>query len=158
MTPPTTASPQANTTELQRQSERTRRLHWLRLSMAFFALLDVAAHIFASPGVTPIISYWLDIETASYSLIAVIYLLGLRQFYVPPILFTAYNMAMFFLTGFVALPFGINKAPLVGHIQILQYSFGRGFSLLAWLYLLLVGIWMLRGDPGSKLDALLKEQ
>lgn len=126
--------------------------------MAFFALLDVAAHIFASPGATPIISYWLDIETASYSLIAVIYLLGLRQFYVPPILFTAYNMTMFFLTGFVALPFGINKAPLVGHIQILQYSFGRGFSLLAWLYLLLVGIWMLRGDPGSKLDALLKEQ
>lgn len=135
-----------------------RHLHILRLSLAFFALLDVAAHIFASPGATPLVSYWIDIETAFYSLIAVIYLLGLRQFYGPPIIFTAYNLLMFFLSGITALPFGINKAPLAGHLAFAQYSFGRGFSLLAWLYLLVMGLWMLKNDPGSKLNDLLKER
>ena len=144
-------------TVLEPQTETGRRLHGVRLSLAFFALLDTAAHLFASPGATPVVSYWIDIETASYSLIAVIYLLGLRQFYGPPVLFTAYNLTMFFLSGLVTLPFGINPAPLVGHVQFLQYSFGRGFSLLAWLYLLVVGLWMLKADPGSRVNALLKD-
>jgi hypothetical protein len=134
-----------------------RRLYWARLSMTFFALLDTAAHLFASPGGTPIISYWIDVETASYSLIAVIYLLGLRRFYGPPVLFTAYNITMFFLSGLVVLPFGINAVPLVGHVQLLHYSFGRGFSLVAWLYLLVGGLWMLKADSGSQLNALLGE-
>jgi hypothetical protein len=126
-----------------------------RLSMVFFALVDVAAHLFASPGATPIVSYWIDIETATYGLIAVVYLLGLRRYYIWPVLFTAYNMTMYFLSGFVALPFGINKTPLVGHLQFLHYSFGRGFSLAAWLYLLVVGIMLLKKDPGSKLNDLI---
>ncbi|PSR24037.1 MAG: hypothetical protein C7B47_15435 [Sulfobacillus thermosulfidooxidans] len=137
-------------------SKHLRIIHTLRLSLVFFALLDVAAHLFASPGSTPIVSYWIDIETASYGLIAVIYLLGLRSYYGPPIIFTAYNMTMFFISGITALPFGINKAPLVGHIQFLQYSFGRGFSLAAWLYLLIVGSIMLKLDKGSRLNDLLK--
>jgi hypothetical protein len=64
-------------------------------------------------------------------------------------------MTMYFLSGFISLPFGINPKPLTGHIQFLQYSFGRGFSLIAWLYLLVMGMWMLRHDPGSKLNQLL---
>lgn len=137
---------------------RTRLVHRLRLLLAVFAVIDVAAHIFATPGATPIVSYWIDIETASYSLIAVIYLLGLRMYYVPPILFTAYNMFMFFLSGVVALPFGISQAPLTGHVQFLQYSFGRGMSLIAWLCLLVLGLIMLKLDHGSPLDRLLREQ
>ncbi|OLZ09016.1 hypothetical protein [Sulfobacillus thermosulfidooxidans] len=137
-------------------SKHLRTIHTLRLSLVFFALLDVAAHLFATPGSTPIVSYWIDIETASYGLIAVIYLLGLRSYYGPPIIFTAYNMTMFFISGITALPFGINKAPLVGHIQFLQYSFGRGFSMAAWLYLLIVGSIMLKLDKGSRLNDLLK--
>ena len=132
-----------------------RTLEYLRLSMVVFALADVAAHLFASPGATPIVSYWIDIETATYGLIAVIYLLGLRRYYLPPILFTAYNLVMYFVSGLVALPFGISKAPLVGHLQFAQYSFGRGFSLLPWLYLLIVGIVLLKKDSGSKLNELL---
>lgn len=127
-----------------------------RVALAFFALIDVAAHLFASPGGTPIISYWLDIETAAYGLIAVIYLLGLATYYGPPILFTAYNMLMYGLSGVMSLPFGINPHPLVGHIEILQYSFGRAFSVAAWLVLLVAGIWMWRHDPGSELDRLLR--
>ncbi|MCL5012995.1 MAG: hypothetical protein M1493_03290 [Firmicutes bacterium] len=138
-------------------TERIRRIQRLRLSLVFFALLDVAAHLFASPGATPIVSYWIDIETATYGLIAIVYLLGLRRFYGPPILFTAYNLFMYFLSGLTALPFGISKAPLAGHIQFLAYSFGRGFSLVPWLYLLIVGIIMLKADKGSQLNDLLKK-
>lgn len=137
---------------------RLQLVHRLRLLLVMFALIDVAAHLFATPGATPIVSYWIDIETAAYSLIAVIYLLGLRTYYVPPILFTAYNMFMFFLSGVVALPFGINKTPLVGHVQFLQYSFGRGMSLIAWLCLFVLGLIMLKLDCGSPLDRLLHEQ
>ena len=86
----------------------------------------------------------------------VVYLLGLRRYYWTPILFTAYNLVMYFVSGLVALPFGISKAPLVGHLQFAQYSFGRGFSLLPWLYLLIMGIVMMKKDPGSKINDLLR--
>ncbi|MCY0878416.1 MAG: hypothetical protein OWU84_05720 [Firmicutes bacterium] len=132
-------------------------LSLLRLSMTFFALVDVAAHLFASPGSTPIVTYWIDVETATYGLIGVVYLLGLRRYYLLPVLFTCYNMFMYFLTGFVSLPFGIDPKPLVGHLQFASYSFGRGMSLIAWLYLLVVGLIMLKKDPGSKLNRLLDE-
>ncbi len=138
-------------------ARRLTQVQGLRLSLVLFALLDVAAHLFASPGATPIVSYWIDIETATYGLIAVIYLLGLRRYYVPPIIFTAYNLIMYFLSGITALPFGINQTPLAGHLQFLQYSFGRGLSLAAWLYLLIVGLIILRVDRGSRLNELLKD-
>ncbi len=138
-------------------ARRLSQVQGLRLSLVLFALLDVAAHLFSSPGATPIVSYWIDIETATYGLIAVIYLLGLRRYYVPPIIFTAYNLIMYFLSGITALPFGINQAPLAGHLQFLQYSFGRGLSLAAWLYLLIVGLIILRVDRGSRLNELLKD-
>ncbi len=131
------------------------RRNLLRLSMVFFALIDVAAHLYASPGSTPIVSYWIDVETATYGLIAVVYLLGLRRYYLLPILFTAYNMTMYFLSGLVALPFGIAPSPLVGHIQFGLYSFGRGMSLAGWIYLLVIGMVLLKKDPGSKLNQLL---
>ncbi len=130
-------------------------LSLLRLSMVFFALIDVAAHLYASPGSSPIVSYWIDVETATYGLIAVVYLLGLRRYYWVPILFTAYNMTMYFLSGLVVLPFGIDPKPLVGHVQFGLYSFGRGMSMAGWVYLLVVGIVMLKKDPGSKLNQLL---
>ncbi|HBQ95081.1 MAG: hypothetical protein M1294_16745 [Firmicutes bacterium] len=142
--------------EEPRSTDSLVKIQRLRLSLAFFALLDVAAHLFAGPSSSKIISYWIDIETASYGLIAVIYLLGLRQFYSPPLWFTAYNMFMYFLSGFISLPFGINPHPLTGHIEFAHYSFGRGFSLIAWVYLLLVGWWMLKHDRGSKLNELLR--
>ncbi len=157
MDQPISFSSSSTTGTLQNDARHLRHVQSLRLSLVFFALVDVAAHIFASPGATPIVSYWIDIETASYGLISVIYLLGLRTYYGPPIVFTAYNMIMFFVSGFTALPFGINNAPLTGHIQFLQYSFGRGFSLGAWLYLLIVGLIMLRVDRGSRLNDLLKQ-
>lgn len=145
----------SQTPDIQILNPDHRSLDLLRLSMVFFALVDVAAHLYASPGSTPIVSYWIDVETATYGLIAVVYLLGLRRYYLLPILFTLYNMSMYFLSGVTSLPFGIAPKPLVGHIQFALYSFGRGMSLLAWIYLLVMGIIMLKKDPGSKLNQLL---
>jgi len=149
----TNPPPHKNTTQILNSAHRG--LDLLRLSMMFFALVDVAAHLYASPGSSPIVSYWIDVETATYGLIAVVYLLGLRRYYLLPILFTGYNMTMYFLSGRFALPFGIDPKPLVGHLQFSLYSFGRGMSLAAWLYLLVVGIIMLKIDPGSKINDLL---
>jgi hypothetical protein len=41
-----------------------RRLHFLRLTLVFFALVNVAAHLCASPGSTSIVSYWIDPASA----------------------------------------------------------------------------------------------
>lgn len=147
-------SPRATTSIL---SPGHRGLDLARLSMVFFALVDVAAHLYASPGSSPLVSYWIDVETATYGIIGVVYLLGLRRYYLLPILFTLYNMLMYFVSGLVALPFGINPKPLVGHIEFGLYSFGRGMSLAAWIYLLVMGIILLRKDPGSPLNRLLGE-
>lgn len=140
----------------QTLADTPQTIYLLRMSMVFFALLDVAAHIYASPGATPIVSYWIDIETATYGLIAVVYLLGLRRHYLLPVLFTVYNLVMYFVSGLVVLPFGIDPTPLAGHVQFLQYSFGRGMSMAAWLYLLVVGVLLLKKDPGSKINQLLR--
>lgn len=148
-------APLRTSSAVSRSDHNMSRWEIWRLSMVFFALLDVAAHLFAGHGTTPIVSYWIDIETASYGIIAVVYLLGLRRYYAPPIVFTAYNLFMYFLSGVVTLPFGINPKPLSGHLAILDYSFGRGFSVLAWVYLLVVGTMLWKKDPGSPLNDLL---
>jgi hypothetical protein len=131
-------------------------IKWLRFTMVVLALLDAAAHLFASPGQAPEVPFWLETGVAVYVLISVIYLLGLRSWYTPAIAYSGLNLVIFFLSAFVRMP-GITHSALMGHVQFAQYSFGRGFSLLAWLYLILVGLVMNRVDQGSKLDRLLRE-
>ncbi|MGC8474281.1 MAG: hypothetical protein ACP5PW_07750 [Candidatus Dormibacteria bacterium] len=133
-----------------------RRLHWVRFSLVIVALMDAAAHLFAEPAKFPDVTLWLDGEVALYVLIAVIYLLGLRMWYIPAIAYTVVNLVLFFVSGFVAIP-GITTSALTGHLAFNQYYFGRGFSLGAWIYLLVVGAMMVRWDPGSKLNQLLRD-
>ncbi len=130
-------------------------LKWLRFSMVVLALLDAAAHLFASPGQTHAITFWLETEVAAYILIGVIYLLGLRSWYGPAIAYSVLNLIIFFLSAYVPMP-GISHGALTGHVAFARYSFGRGFSLAAWLYLIGMGLWLNRIDPGSQLDALLR--
>jgi len=89
-------------------------------------------------------------------LIAVIFLLGLRSWYVPTIAYSMLNVLLFFISAFVAIPL-ITHAALVGHVQFGQFSFGRGFSLGGWVWLIVVGWILTRIDRGSKLDELLKD-
>ena len=130
-------------------------LKWLRFSMVLLALLDAAAHLFSSPGQTPEVTFWIETEVAAYVLIGIIYLLGLRSWYTAAIAYSVLNMLIFFLSAFVVLP-GITHSILVGHVQFSQYSFGRTFSVLGWLYLIIVGLVLNRFDHGSNLDALLR--
>ena len=133
-----------------------RRIQWLRLSMVFFALLGAASHIFASPGATPEVTFWIETEVVAYVIIGVVYLFGLKMWYVPAILYTVLNLTIFFISAVVVIP-GITSGLLIGHMQFAEYSFGRAGSLVSWMYLLVVGIIMLKIDKGSKINDLLKQ-
>jgi hypothetical protein len=130
--------------------------HWLRLSLVFFALLNAASHLFASPGATAQVTFWLETEVTFYIIIGIIYLLGFRMWYVPAMLYSVLNLAIYFASAFVILP-GITTALLIGHVQFAQYGYGRAISLVSWIYLIVVGMLAIKYDRGSKLNALLLE-
>jgi len=148
---------------LRRERERwytpdrtIRNLHWVRFVLVLVALVDAAAHIFASPAKSPEVTLWLDGEVVLYVLIAMIYLLGLRMWYLPAVAYSLVNLVLFFVSGFVAIP-GITTAALTGHLAFSHYFFGRGFSVGAWIFLLVIGTAMLKFDEGSKLNDLLRD-
>jgi hypothetical protein len=126
----------------------------LRFSLVFFALLNVASHLFASPGADSQVTFWLETEVAFYSIIGIVYLLGLRVWYIPALLYSILNISIFFISAFVILP-GITTQLLIGHIQFAQYGYGRGISLIAWLYLIIFGALALKYDKGSDVNVLL---
>ncbi len=135
-------------------SKAYNKVHWLRFSLAFFALLNVASHLFASPGANSQVTFWLETEVAFYSIIGVIYLLGLRVWYLPALLYSILNIFIFLVSAFIVLP-GITTQLLVGHITFAQYSYGRGISLIAWIYLILFGLLALKYDKGSEINTML---
>lgn len=135
-------------------SKAYNKVHWLRFSLAFFALLNVASHLFSSPGANSQITFWLETEVAFYSIISVIYLLGLRVWYLPALLYSILNIFIFFVSAFIVLP-GITTQLLVGHIAFAQYGYGRGISLIAWIYLILFGLLALKYDKGSEINTML---
>ena len=135
-------------------SKAYNKVHWLRFSLAFFALLNVASHLFSSPGANSQITFWLETEVAFYSIISVIYLLGLRVWYLPALLYSILNIFIFLVSAFIVLP-GITTQLLVGHIAFAQYSYGRGISLIAWICLILFGLLALKYDKGSEINTML---
>ena len=148
---------------LRRERERwytpnrtVRTIHWVRFALVLVALVDAAAHIFASPAKSAEVTLWLDGEVVLYVLIAIVYLLGLRMWYLPALGYSALNFVLFFISGIVAIP-GITTAALTGHLAFSHYYFGRGFSVGAWVFLLVVGVAMLKLDHGSKLNELLRD-
>lgn len=128
----------------------------VRFTVMLFALIDAAAHLYASPASYPLVTFWLEIEVASFIVIGIVFLLGLRIWYLPSVLFTVLNVVLYFVSGIVAIP-PISPVALAGHVQFLDYSFGRAFSLIAWIYIIVVGLILFRYDSGSKLNALLKD-
>jgi hypothetical protein len=131
-------------------------IKFLRFSLALAALIAVAAHLYAVPAATSIATMYLDVEVALYILIAIIYILGLKMWYWPALIYSVFNICLFFVSGVVAIP-GITQQPLIGHIEFLQYSFGRAGSVTAWLYLIIFGILAIKYDKGSKINEILQE-
>ncbi len=130
------------------------KVHWLRFSLVFFALLNVASHLFASPGPNSQVTFWLETEVAFYLIIGVVYLLGLRTWYLPALLYSVLNITVFFVSAFMILP-GITTGLLAGHIEFAQYSYGRAISLISWVYLIVFGALALKYDKGSKINIML---
>ena len=130
------------------------KVHWLRFSLVFFALLNVASHLFASPGLNSQVTFWLETEVAFYLIIGVVYLLGLRRWYLPALLYNVLNITIFFVSAFVILP-GITPQLLVGHIEFAQFGYGRAVSLIAWVYLIVFGALALKYDKGSEINTML---
>ncbi len=126
----------------------------MRFSLVFFALLNVASHLFASPGPNSQVTFWLETEVAFYLIIGVVYLLGLRMWYMPALLYSVLNIAIFFVSAFIILP-GITTGLLAGHIEFAQYSYGRAISLIAWVYLIVFGALALKHDKGSEINTML---
>ena len=128
----------------------------VRFTVVFFAILDAAAHLYALPGAAPLVTFWLEIEVSAFIVISMVFLLGLKIWYIPSVIFTLFNLLVYFISGIIALP-PISVSPLVGHVEFLQYSFGRAFSLVGWLYIIIVGLILIRYDRGSKLNDLMKQ-
>ena len=126
----------------------------VRFFVMGFALLDAAAHLYASPASYPLVTFWLEIEVSAFIVIGIVFLLGLRIWYLPSILFTLFNLVVYLISGIVALP-PISPTALTGHVDFNNYSFGRAFSLIAWLFITIVGSLLLFYDKGSKINELL---
>jgi hypothetical protein len=160
--------------------------HWGRMLIAIFALLIAATHLasatpsgsFSAPsasrttnssstathtgysaggggGFSPL-SLWIDIEVIAYTIIAVVFLLGIRTWYAPAVLFNAFNLGIYFLSGVVAIP-GISAMAFGGRLAFLSGSpLSTTFILVfSWVAALIIGLLLLKYDKGSGLDALM---
>jgi hypothetical protein len=159
-------------------------IHAARFLMAVLALLVAAAHLsYAIPSVSPqpsaatapphisagpgstavthagfslgfsALGLWLDIEIISYTIIAVVFLLGLRTWYLPAVLFNAFNVCLYFISGISAVP-GITSAAFSGHLDVFS-GLAATVLVASWISALVLGLAMLKYDPGSELDGLL---
>ncbi|MDE1850985.1 MAG: hypothetical protein KGH54_04310 [Candidatus Micrarchaeota archaeon] len=125
----------------------------LRFSIAIFALLNAAAHLFPSPSGSMAGQFWFNLEVVAYTLIAIMCLLGLKRWYPIFIAYSVLNITLFFLAGVIAMP-GITQAPLSANLNFMSYDISRLFSVASYLYLIVVGSILLMVDKGSKLEEL----
>lgn len=153
-------------------------LHLGRAFVAIFALLIAASHLAynSSSGFSaPVhisntsgtgypsaaqmmsfnyLSFWFDVEIIAYTLIAVVFLLGLRTWYPIAIAFNALNVILYFLSGVIAIP-GLTNGAFGSHLNLsLALSVGNILAF-AWILELILGLMLLKYDPGSELDRLL---
>ena len=155
-------------------------LHLGRALMAILALIIAAGHLsfttpsgFASapspthpynsthqaaqapsPMAFSEITFWFGVEVIAYTLIAVVFLLGLRTWYPLSILFNIFNLGIFYVSRLVAIP-GITSMAFGGHITAPIGLNTLNIIAVAWILALIVGLILYKYDPGSELDKLL---
>lgn len=96
---------------------------------------------------------WLDIEIIAYTVIAVVFLFGMRSWYVPAVLFNAFNVGIYFISGAVPIP-GITGMAFGNRLGAFSHSFDTSLLIVSWLAVLILGLVLLKYDPGSALDRL----
>jgi hypothetical protein len=163
----------------KKKGKHDKALHWLRFLMAVFAMLIAAAHLpsagsSSAPKPTATASnslqtsqpqpgqhqfsftFWFDVEIIAYTIIAIVYLLGLRRWYIPSAIFNAFNIGIYFLSGVMAIP-GITTMPFGNRLSAFSYgSVTTLVLIISWIAALIISLILLKYDPGSELDALLK--
>lgn len=144
-----------------------------RALMAVFALLVAAAHLaytiplsaasFPAPGSGTshggaisfnTFGFWFDVEVIADVLVAVVFLLGLRTWYPLSILFNAFNMGLYFVSGLVAIPF-VTQNAFPGRFDLSLGISTINIIIIGWIVLLVLGLLLMKYDPGSELDGLL---
>ncbi len=122
----------------------------VRFSLVMLALLDFSAVAIGNPiwNTASYLSLWFGLVEAGYIVIAIVYLLGLRMWYGP-------NVAFLVLSALANMHLGAG-----GDLNPLGSLGSSGFNFiisLTWIYLVIVGIVIMRYDKGSKINGLLSQ-
>lgn len=157
---------------------REEELHIGRAVMAIFALIVAAAHLsYVIPSLSMIASitshsggqtapsgpmqpsfnmlgFWFDVEIIAYTLIAIVFLLGLRTWYPLSITFNAFNLGLYLLSGLLAIP-GLTQSAFGSHLSISIDLTTNNILIFSWVLAFILGLILLKYDPGSELDRLL---
>ncbi|MCL4381117.1 MAG: hypothetical protein M1331_02905 [Candidatus Marsarchaeota archaeon] len=138
------------------QQRASPNMKWLRFSLAVTAVIIASANVFASASAeSPQVAFWLLFETSAYITIAIVYLLGLKSWYLFATLFSIFNISIFVISSFVIIPF--ISPQLTGNLSFSSYNYGQAFALFGWIYIISVGFFAYKIDRGSKLDKILNE-
>jgi hypothetical protein len=98
--------------------------------------------------------FWFAVEVIAYALIAVVFLMGLRTWYVIANLFNIFNIGIYILSGFFAIP-GITSFAFGSRFHFFAGLSTINIIFFSWIAILILGLILLKYDPGSKLDELL---
>ena len=149
-------------------------VHWGRFIMAIFAILIAATHLpyaglsagggspqnsGSSTGAKPAgiqlgfqaLGLWFEIETIAYTVIAVVFLLGIRRWYGAAVVFNAFNVVIYFLSGYMAIP-GITPMAFGSRFAALGASLSGTVLIISWIALLILSLVFLKYDKGSELE------
>jgi len=120
----------------------------VRFSLVILALFDFSAVALGNPiwNSANLVSLWFGLAEAGYVIIAMIYLLGLRMWYAANEVFLIGSAIINFSLGSSA---GLNPLGALGSVTL------NTILALTWLYLVIVGLIMMRYDKGSKVNELL---
>ncbi len=151
-----------------------KKLHLGRAVIAIFALLVAAGHLaytipissssgFAAPqhisnsinsttthtgppsggfNSFNMLGFWFDVEVIAYTIIAVVFLFGIRTWYISSLLFNIFNIVLYF--GFFP-----------SHFNVMFVLSTTNLIELGWFGVLVIGLFLLKYDPGSEIDRLL---
>ncbi|HUB92714.1 MAG TPA: hypothetical protein VL945_02030 [Candidatus Saccharimonadales bacterium] len=142
-----------------------RLVHYGRLLLAILAILIAAAHLSsiggssggggtthaAPPLGAQALGLWIQIEIIAYAVIAVVFLLGIRKWYPAAVVFNAFNVILYFLSSYVAIP-GITAHAFGSRFGSFGTSLGSTVLIVSWVALLILSIIFLKYDKGSKLE------
>ena len=122
----------------------------VRFSLVAFSLLNFSAVALGSPNWNSATLYglWLGFASAAYIILAVIYFLGLRMWYGPAAGFAIFAAIINFLFDSRGGPDALSSLNNPNFNDLVG---------LTWLYLVVVGILIMRYDRGSKINEMLQQ-